>query len=142
MRTKAIYFGVLAMLIMVGFAAISIDSGQIKALSDTQLLRLRGGAILCKANCRDKYCTCETNDCEDMECSPCKNSSANAYCKGNDEDQADVTACWKTTSESDSCTKGTSVLTNCQIDAYSSTDTSCSGTPIDEDKDFYGNDCT
>lgn len=144
MKTKAICFGVLAMLIIVGFASISLDSGQIKVLSDTQLVKLRGGVTFCLEDCKDSYCKCETHDCEDIECTRCDSldGSSDDYCKGNDGDGADVTACYKTDTESDSCTEGDDILTNCQVDVYASTDTSCSGTPTSEDEDFYGNDCS
>ena len=84
MKTKVICFGVLAVVITIGFASISMDSGQIKVLSDTQLVKLQGGKILCDIGCRDSYCNCESNDCEDMECSPCEVSGNYYYCKGND----------------------------------------------------------
>ena len=144
MKTKEICFGVLALVITIGFASFSMDSGQIRALSDTQLVKLRGGKILCDVDCLNSYCNCETHDCEDMECSPCTNlEGTESYkCVGNDGDGADVTACWKTDSESDTCTAGDNVLTNCQNDKYASTDTNCSQSPLDEDVDFYGNDCS
>lgn len=143
MKTKAICFGVLAMVVTISFASISMNSGQIKALPSTQLVKLRGGVILCYSECRDSYCNCETHDCQDMECSPCGNleGTEDYYCVGND-DTADVTGCWKTDSESDSCTPGTDVLTNCDVTKYSASDTSCSQTPVAEDVDFYGSDCS
>ena len=144
MKTKAICFGLLAMVITIGFASISMDLGQIKALSDTQLLKLQGGKILCDAGCDDSYCKCETHDCEDMECSPCSDLSTgtNYYCKGNDDDKDDVMACWKTDSESDTCTSGDDILTECQVDMYAGTDTGCMQTPTETDLDYYGNDCS
>ena len=142
MKTKAIYFGVLAIVITIGFAAISMDSGQIKALSDTQLVKLQGGVTFCVEDCKSSYCKCETHDCEDIECTRCDSYEGDVYCKGNDGDGADVTGCYKTDTESNSCTDGDNILTNCQVDVYSSTDTNCSGTPTIEDDDFYGNDCS
>ena len=142
MKTKAIYFGVLAMVITIGFALIFTDSGQIRTLSDTQLVKLRGGAILCTEGCEGSYCECTAHDCEDMECSPCVSGENDYYCKGNDGDGADVTDCWKTDTESDTCTTGDRNTTNCEVDRYSSTDSSCSGTPVAYDETFQGENCS
>jgi hypothetical protein len=145
MKTKAICFGVLAIVIVVGFASISMDSGQIKALSDTQLLELRGGVILCDAGCEAGFCKCDTHDCEDMECSPCADLPTGTpyYCKGKDGDEdADVTDCWKSNSVEDSCTPGASYQTECRVDLYAETDTGCLEEPVEENLFYNGSDCT
>jgi hypothetical protein len=143
MKTKAICFGVLAMVITIGFALLCMDSGQIRLLSDAQLLKLQGGAVLCDEDCMDSYCKCETHLCEDMECSPCQDlNGRDYYCKGRDDNEEEVLDCWKTVNRSDSCTRGEFFLTDCKADKYSSTDEKCERRILQANMDFYANDCT
>ena len=132
-------FVLIAIVATINLVTICTNPGQIKVLSGAQLAKLQGGVLLCKGDCLNKNCECQTNDCEDIECSPCTNGSTSYRCIGNDGDTADVTACYQTSNSSDSCTPGSSIRTNCEVDRY--TTSNCSGSPDAEDLTFFGNDC-
>ncbi|HUT29606.1 MAG TPA: hypothetical protein VMX13_07435 [Sedimentisphaerales bacterium] len=123
-KWKLICCGLLVMAMAVGFTAVSAARGQIRLLSDGELASLTGGVTWCNCGAIGSKCKCQTKDCSDIECSQCSSERAPGgtayYCKGNDGDDDDVTACYKTSNSSDSCTEGTPAATNCQGDVWTS----------------------
>ena len=144
MKTKAICFGLLVIALAVGFTAVFAGSARIGVLSDVELASLTGGATWCGCDGLDSKCKCMTYDCKDIACTPCSDGGdpggTSYWCQGNSDDEDDVTACYDTTTASDSCTRPGGEDTDCTGDSWNSS--GCSGTPDDPDLVFGDDGCT
>lgn len=130
------------------FAILPSNLKANKLLSDADLASLWGGEKWCDPSCLSKNCDCKsTIDCEDIVCSPCKYLAGivsydthNKWCTGNSGNTTNVTACFKTTTESDECSyTGDGYNTSCEADVFDSS--SCS-TKTHDDKTVGTKDCT
>jgi len=142
-KWKLAFWALPVIIATVGLIAASGSGVPVKALSDSELASLTGGAKWCDEDCGYSNCKCETHDCSDIECSMCSDLAeprGDYWCKGNDGDSDDVTACYDTSDSSDSCTEGTPGATNCDGDSWNSS--GCSGAADDPDLDFENDGCT
>ena len=120
------------------------DNADVTALSSGAQSGLWGGVQWCVSGCTGSNCECQTHDCSDIECCECWTYEGGKWvkrwCKGDNGDPDDVTACYKKTAPSASCTLGDYYNTNCTGDAWD--DQGCFGTADHEDIGLNGNNCT